>query len=81
MHIKITSVATEEIGPVLGRVAVAMEDALNPLFEQKSYGDIDQFMAVVVAVDSDVVENSRFVAATTDRKLQASCDFGPFQVD
>jgi hypothetical protein len=63
MHIKITSVAAEDIGPVLGRIAVAMEDALNPLFEQKSYGDIDQFMAVVVAVDSDIAENSRFVAA------------------
>lgn len=63
MHIKITSVAKEEVGPVLGRVAVAMEDALNPLFERKSYGDIDQFMAVVVAVDSDVLENSRFAAA------------------
>ncbi|WP_426117470.1 hypothetical protein [Massilia sp. PWRC2] len=63
MHIKITSIATEEVGSVLGRVSVAMEDALNPLFERESYGDIEQFMLVIVAVDSDVAENSRFVAA------------------
>lgn len=63
MHIKITSIATAEVGPLLGRVSVAMEDALNPLFERESYSDIEQFMLVIVAVDSDVNENSRFVAA------------------
>ena len=60
MHIRFTSVATEEVGPILGNVGVQIQDALNPFFAEKSFGSIDQFIAVIVAVDSDVAENNRF---------------------
>ena len=61
MKIRVTSVTASEVGPVFGRVAVALEDALNPVFEKISFGGgIDQFTVVAVSVDPDSVENEKF---------------------
>lgn len=59
MHIRITSVSWEEIGERLGNASVALEDRLNPLLASRNYGEIERFMAVIVAVDSDPIENNR----------------------
>lgn len=42
-----------------------MEDALNPAFASKTFGEIGRFMLVIVAVDSDSSENNRFVTGHT----------------
>ncbi|WP_137940421.1 hypothetical protein [Chitinivorax sp. B] len=48
------------MGEALGNVTVRLQEALSPFFSNKEYGgEVDQFMLVVVAVDSDVEENKR----------------------
>lgn len=63
MNIRFTSVAAEEVGPVLGRITIAIQEALQPIFAEDSFGPIDLFMCVVVAVDTLPEGNEIFVRA------------------
>jgi len=46
---------------LVGDVGVWLEDALGPLFISRDFGGgINQFVATLVAVDSDEAENERF---------------------
>lgn len=60
MKIRITSVADEEATVAVREPTVAIENALNLFFKDKSYGSVGQFTVVVVAVYSDVQENDAF---------------------
>ena len=64
MQIRITSVVCEEALEICRRTSVSVEDALKPLFVERSYGaSIDQFVVVIVAADSDETENAKYCSA------------------
>ena len=58
MHITITSDSTEDVSLKLREILVNFENLLNKNLESKSYGKIDRFMVVAVAVTSDIVEDN-----------------------
>lgn len=61
MKIKFTSVSSQEVSSLLRNVTVSLEDELKPEFLEKSFGHgVDQFVAVVVAVDPSPSENEKF---------------------
>jgi hypothetical protein len=61
MKIRVTSVTSSEKNKLVRNATVALEDKLNPVFANSSYGgEIEQFTAVIVAVYSDPPENNQF---------------------
>ena len=61
MKFRVTSVTDEESGALLRDATVAMEDWLNASLNDGKFGDgVDQFVVVVIAVDSDPEENLRW---------------------
>ena len=61
MKFRVTSVTDEESGALLRDATVAMEDWLNASLSDGNFGEeVDQFIVVVIAVDSDPEENSRW---------------------
>lgn len=69
---RVTSVTSSEVGELICNVTVALENELKPIFANDSYGGgVDQFVVVVVAVDSDTSVNEKFCKshnrAGTDR--------------
>jgi hypothetical protein len=61
MHVKISSIAAENVAALFRQVTSALEDALSPAFLEKFYGgDVEQFSVFAVAVDSDKAINARF---------------------
>lgn len=64
MKIRFTSVTWSDIGPLIRNVMVMLEDALNPIFANNTFGGgVDQFTTVVVAIDSNSSENDKFCKA------------------
>jgi hypothetical protein len=63
MKFRVTSVADGSCGSKINEVTVKLEDWLNAAISDRDFGStLDQFMIVVVAVDDDPTENSRFDA-------------------
>ena len=61
MKFRVTSVTDEESGALLRDATVAMEDWLNASLSDGNFGEeVDQFIVVVIAVDNDPEENSRW---------------------
>lgn len=64
MRFRVTSVTDEEVAPLLRDVTVRLEDTLNNLLGDGDFGDsIDQLTLVVVSVDDDEAENSKWLKA------------------
>ena len=63
MQIRVTSVASGEVGETLGVITVGIENALSPLVGPMRFDGVSQFIVVIVAVDSDRLENDKFVRA------------------
>lgn len=64
MRFRVTSVTDEEVSTLLRDVTVRLEDILNSLLGDGDFGDaIDQLTLVVVSVDDDEVENSKWLKA------------------
>lgn len=61
MRIRATCVTAEEVGRLVGDVGVWLEDTLAHHFDRRDFGgEVEQFVAVFVAVDSDSEANERF---------------------
>lgn len=60
MHIKLSSVAGSETIVPLNNFYVALQDALNARFSTESFGKLDWFMVVIVAVYDEADRNKRF---------------------
>jgi hypothetical protein len=64
MRIRATCVTAEEVGRLVGDVGVWLEDTLAHHFDQRDFGgEVEQFVAVFIAVDSDGEENERFATS------------------
>jgi hypothetical protein len=73
VKICVTSIAAEDIAQVLRGATSGLEDALVPAFAEKSYGaDVQQFSAIVVAVDSGPITSHLHQAACTARRARNS---------
>ena len=61
MKLRVTSITASEVGSIVSKVTVLLEDKFNSFFESKSYGySIDQFTIIVISVDDDPLENSKY---------------------
>lgn len=62
MRFRVTSVTDEKVSAVLRDITVRLEDTLNNLLSDGDFGEvIDQLTLVVVSVDDNEVENSKFI--------------------
>lgn len=61
MHIRITCVTDEKAGILINDTLIELQDSLNLYFIGQKYGAHEQFLIVVVAVDSDASENEKFL--------------------
>lgn len=58
MEVRWTCDTSPEVGSLLGRATIELQEALTPLFRERSYGGgVDQLVVMVVSVDSDPSEN------------------------
>jgi len=63
MRFRVTSVTDEEAGSIIRDATVKMEDWLNAALGDGDFGtSVEQLVIVVVCVDDDPEENSRFAA-------------------
>jgi hypothetical protein len=61
MRFRVTSVTDEETGSIIRDATVKMEDWLNAALGDGDFGtSVEQLVIVVVCVDDDPAENSRF---------------------
>jgi hypothetical protein len=58
MRFRVTSVASEETGPLLREATVKVEDWLNASLADGNFGEgVDQFTVVAISVDDEAEEN------------------------
>lgn len=60
MLIKISSVATDATIASLNNFYIALEDSLNEYLSDESFGSINQFRLVIVAVHENLLENNEY---------------------
>ena len=60
MHITVTSISSQETNKKLNEFSADLEDSLNKYLSVDSFGPINRFMFVIVAVYEDAAENDRF---------------------
>ena len=64
MKLRFTCVTSSDVARLIGEVGVWLEDSLAQKFDSREFGgDIEQFVVVFVAVDSDADLNERFATS------------------
>jgi len=64
MLIRIGSIVSEDVAQLFREATDALEKKISPAFTTSTYGGaVDQFSAISVCVDTDPVENKRFMGA------------------
>jgi hypothetical protein len=67
MQIRVTSVAAEDVAETARDVAGWLERSLIPIFADKTFGEVQQFIIVLVLADTEAAENEKYCDEHNDR--------------